>query len=272
MSVDPAFLQTAIELALRAGEVQLARREGDLGVGKKGTIDLVTQVDIEVEKMGRALIADRFPAHAVLAEELPNAPGTEQPSSGCCWIFDPIDGTVNYAHGLPVFCCSLALEIDGRVEIGVVYDPSREELFVAERGAGARLNGSPVAVSSTNGMLDALLCTGFPYDVQTSVDEVVGLFAAFIGRAQAVRRLGSAALDLCYVAAGRLDGFWEQRLKPWDTAAGALMVEEAGGRVTDMRGEPFLPRAGHVLATNGLLHDEMQAVIDEFRRSRNRTD
>ena len=271
MSFDPALLQTAIEIALRAGEVQLARLGGDLGVGKKGPIDLVTQVDLEVERLGRALIADRFPSHSVLAEELPNAPETERPSSGYCWIFDPIDGTVNYAHGLPIFCCSLALEIDGRVEIGVVYDPSREELFVAERGAGARLNGSPVVVSSTNAILDALLCTGFPYDVHTSVDEVVGLFAAFIGRAQAVRRLGSAALDLCYVAAGRLDGFWEQRLKPWDTAAGALMVEEAGGRVTGMSGEPFLPRDGHVLATNGLLHDQMQLVIDEFSRSRNRT-
>ena len=271
MSVDPAFLQTAIELALRAGKVQLARCGEDLGVGKKGTIDLVTQVDIEVEKMGRALIAERFPSHVVLAEELPNVPRTERPAPGCCWIFDPIDGTVNYAHGLPIFCCSLALEIDGRVEIGVVYDPSREELFVAERGAGARLNGSPMAVSSTNALLDALLCTGFPYDVHTTVDEVVGLFGAFIGRAQAVRRLGSAALDLCYVAAGRLDGFWEQRLKPWDTAAGALMVEEAGGRVTGMSGAPFAPRAGHVLATNGPLHDQMRSVIDEFSRSRNRT-
>ena len=274
MSVDPTFLQTAIEIAVRAGAAQLARQGSDLGVDKKGPIDIVTEVDIEIERLGRQLIADRFPSHVVLAEELPNQPETASGSSGHCWMFDPIDGTVNYAHGLPIFCCSLALEIDGRIELGVVFDPIRRELFVAERGGGARLNGAPLAVSGESNLGDAMLCTGFPYDVHDTVDEVVGLFGAFVSRARAVRRLGSAALDLCYVAAGRFDGFWEQRLHPWDIAAGALMIKEAGGRTTGLDGEVFAPRAGQIVASNGPLHDQLVSVIRTFtlNRSRNRTD
>ncbi len=273
MPVAPELLQTAIEIVVRAGEIQLARAGRGVRIDKKGPIDLVTEVDVEIERMCRATLADRFPTHAVLAEELPN------PEGGAAvpeyrWIFDPIDGTVNYAHGLPVFCASLALEVAGRVEAGAVYDPSREELFVGERGAGARLNGVPLAVSPASGLLDAMLCTGFPYDVHETADEVVGLFAEFVRRARAVRRLGSAALDLCYVAAGRLDGFWEQRLRPWDTAAGALIVQEAGGRVTDLDGQPFTPFDGNVLASNGPLHGPMLEVVRDFTaaRSRNRTD
>lgn len=271
--VDPAFLQTATELALRAGEIQLSRQGTDLGVDKKGTIDLVTDVDIEIETFVRGLIADRFPTHLVLAEELPNEPKTADSSSGYCWILDPIDGTVNYAHGLPIYCISLALEIDGQLEIGVVFDPSRQELFVAERGGGARLNGSPLSVSTTTELVDALLVTGFPYDVHSTIDEVIGLFGQFVSQAQAVRRLGSAALDLCYVAAGRFDGFWERRLHPWDTAAGALLVTEAGGHVTGMDGERFAVRGGSILASNTRLHDRLISVIQDFeeRRSRNRT-
>lgn len=274
MSVDPAFLQSAIEIAVRAGDIQLARWGRDLRIDKKGTIDIVTQVDIEIEHFGRQHIADRFPGHTVLAEELPNAPGSVTGSSRCCWIFDPLDGTVNYAHGIPIFCCSLALEIDGEVEVAVVFDPNRQELFAAERGEGARLNGSPLHVSSEPRLIDAMLCTGFPYDVHETADEVVGLFGAFVSRARAVRRLGSAALDLCYLAAGRFDGFWEQRLRPWDTAAGALIVQEAGGLVTGFDGKPFDVRAGHVLASNGPLHEQMVTVVCDFAalRSRNRTD
>ena len=274
MSVDPAFLQLAIEVAVRAGEIQLSRQGQDLGIGKKGTIDLVTRVDIEIEQLGRQLIADRFPDHAVLAEELPNEPARETRTPRHCWVFDPLDGTVNYAHGVPIFCCSLALEIDGEVVLGVVFDPSRQELFVAERGEGARLNGLPLHVSSESQLVDGMLCTGFPYDVHDTADEVVGLFAAFVSRARAVRRLGSAAIDLCYVAAGRLDGFWEERLQPWDTAAAVLIVEEAGGRVTGFDGEPFDLRAGYLLASNGPFHDQMVTVVRDFTmsRSRNRTD
>ena len=274
MAVAPGLLQTAIEIVLRAGAIQTARRGGALEVGKKGPIDLVTAVDVEIERMCRETIAARYPEHTVLAEELPNAGADAAGAGRHRWIFDPIDGTVNYAHGLPVFCASLALEVDGRMEVGAVYDPSREELFVAERGAGARLNGAPLAVSPEAGLLDAMLCTGFPYDVHETVDEVVGLFGAFVRRARAVRRLGSAALDLCYLAAGRFDGFWEQRLHPWDTAAAALIVEEAGGRVTDLAGRPFTPFDGDILASNGRLHEQLLAVVREFaaKRSPDRTD
>ncbi|MCY3844523.1 MAG: inositol monophosphatase family protein [Acidobacteria bacterium] len=267
--VDPLLVATAIEAVLRAGEIQLSRFRTDLTVTKKGPIDLVTEVDVEVESMFRALIRDRFPGHAIVAEEL-DANAAAEPGTSHCWVFDPIDGTVNYAHGLPFFCASLALEIDGEASVAAVYDPLREELYTAERGGGARLNGEPLSVSSTGRLIDALLCTGFPYDVHETLDEVIGLFRTFVGRARAVRRLGSAALDLCYVAAGRLDGFWEQRLHPWDTAAGALIVTEAGGRTSGMDGGPFHPVEGHVVATNGRVHEEMLAAIRDTALARAR--
>ena len=168
------------------------------------------------------------------------------------WVFDPLDGTTNYAHGLPIFCSSLALDVDGRAAVAAIYDPSRKELFTAERGHGARMNGEPLRVSTTERLIDALLVTGFPYDVQKRVSDLVDLFGEFLGRARAVRRLGSAAIDLCYVA-------------------GALLVEEAGGRMTGIDGSPFDPAAGHLIASNDRLHAEMVAVVREFR-SRNRTD
>ena len=181
---------------------------------------------------------------------------------------------MNYAHGIPIFCCSLALEVDKQIELGVVFDPSRQELFTAERGEGARLNGAPLCVSRESQMVDAVLCTGFPYDVHQTIDEVIGLFREFVSHSRAVRRLGSAALELCYVAAGRVDGFWQQRLEPWDTAAGALLVEEAGGRVSGFEGEGFDPRAGPMLASNGPLHDNMLSIVKEFtiNGSRNQKD
>lgn len=238
--------------------MQMERFGRDMRVDKKGTIDLVTEVDVAVEQMFRELMAERFPNHHVLAEE--GGGGASIPP-GPCWVFDPIDGTTNYAHGLPIFCSSLALEVDGVAEVGAIYDPNRKELFTAERGAGAFLNGRPLRVSTTATLLDAMLVTGFPYDVHDRVEEIVGLFGRFVGEARAVRRLGSAAIDLCYVAAGRMDGFWERDLKPWDIAAGALIVSEAGGRVTMMDGTPFGSRGNQVLATNGLLHDAMLGVI-----------
>jgi myo-inositol-1(or 4)-monophosphatase len=223
-------------------------------------------VDFECERMCRAVIAERFPDHDILAEELGSGPST-RPAARWRWVFDPLDGTTNYAHGLPIFCASLGLEIDGRTKVGAVYDPTRAELFTAERGGGAYLNGQALAVSDTTKLIDALLVTGFPYDVKRTRD-LVELFGAFLARARAVRRLGSAALDLCYVAAGRFEGFWEQHLKPWDVAAGALIVEEAGGRITGMDGSPFDPAAAHLVASNGRVHDDMLAVIREFRASR----
>lgn len=270
---DPLLLATAVEAVLRAGEIQTDRFGGVMRVDKKGIIDLVTDVDVAVERAFRQMIETRFPEHDVLGEELSGSDAPGSVGSRPCWIFDPLDGTTNYAHGLPTFCSSLALKVAGRVEIAAVFDPIRRELFTAERGGGARLNGKPLSVSSPSVLLDSLLCTGFPYDVHDTLEQVVGLFGAFVGRARAVRRLGSAALDLCYVAAGRLDGFWEQRLKPWDIAAGILIVEEAGGRASSFSGETFDLHRGEVVVSNGHIHEEMIATIADFthRRSGNRT-
>jgi myo-inositol-1(or 4)-monophosphatase len=266
-TLNPLYLTTAIEAVVRAGDLQMAQFGGSFQIDKKGTIDLVTEVDVAVERMFRALVAERFPDHQILAEEMG---GAVIAPAGPCWVFDPIDGTTNFAHGLPIFCSSLALEIDGVAEVAAVYDPTRKELFTAERGGGAFLNGARLQVSSAARLVDALLVTGFPYDIHSRVDEIVGLFAAFAGQVRAIRRLGSAAIDLCYVAAGRLDGFWETDLKAWDMAGGALIVAEAGGRVTNMAGEPFTSRGGHVLATNGHMHQPMQDVIAAFQRERAR--
>jgi myo-inositol-1(or 4)-monophosphatase len=263
---DPLFLATAVEIVLRAGDIQMARRRSGFRVDKKGAIDLVTEVDVECERMCRAVIADRFPGHDVLAEELSDAP-LKAPSR-YRWVFDPLDGTTNYAHGLPIFCASLALEIDGRAVVAAIYDPTRHELFTAERGIGAFLNGARLSVSATTELVDALLVTGFPYTVHQQTGDLIELFGAFLTRARAVRRLGSAALDLCYVAAGRFDGFWEQYLRPWDVTAGALIVTEAGGRVTGMDGTAFDPAAGHLVASNGRIHQAMLAVIAAFRSDR----
>jgi myo-inositol-1(or 4)-monophosphatase len=257
VSPDPLHLCTAIEVVVRAGDIMMSRLGGDVRIDKKGAIDLVTEVDVAIEQMFRDLVADRFPGHAVLGEEMG---GDASVPSGPCWIFDPIDGTTNFAHGLPIFCASLALEIDGVGEVAAVYDPTRRELFTAERGSGAFLNGRPIHVSTATELVDALLVTGFPYDVHDRVEEIVGLFGAFVGTARAVRRLGSAAIDLCYVAAGRFDGFWESDLKPWDIAGGSLIVSEAGGLVTSMAGGPYSSRGRQVLATNGLLHEKMLEV------------
>jgi myo-inositol-1(or 4)-monophosphatase len=263
--VDPLYLTTAIEAVVLAGDLQMARFGQQLEINKKGTIDLVTDVDMAIERRFRALIAERFPDHQILAEELG---GAALAPAGPCWVFDPIDGTTNFAHGLPIFCSSLALEIDGVAVVAAVYDPNRKELFTAERGGGAFLNGQPLRVSSAARLVDAMLVTGFPYDVHLRVEEIVGLFGAFVGQARAVRRLGSAAIDLCYVASGRLDGFWETDLQPWDIAGGALIAAEAGGRVTNTDGAPFSSRGGHVLAANEQLHAQMLALIRNHRSGR----
>jgi myo-inositol-1(or 4)-monophosphatase len=261
---DPRFLATAIEVVTAAGAIQRARFGQGVRVDKKGTIDLVTEVDVEVERMARALLGARFPDHDILAEEL----GGGRAGASHRWVFDPLDGTTNFAHGVPIFCAALALEIDGEAVVGAVFDPNRQELFTAERGVGAWLNGAPIRVSTTAALIDALLVTGFPYDVHDRLDEVIGLFSAYVGRARAIRRLGSAAIDLCWVAAGRMDGFWEENLQPWDTRAGALLVQEAGGRVTGLDGGAWDPYARHLLASNGPLHDALAAVAAEFRQRR----
>jgi myo-inositol-1(or 4)-monophosphatase len=263
VSLDPRFLATAIEAVTRAGELQMARFGSRVLVEKKGTIDLVTEVDLEVERMFRALIAERFPDHDVLAEEL----GETSTGASHRWVFDPLDGTTNYAHGIPIFCSTLALEIDGVPIVAAVFDPNRRELFTAQRGVGAWLNGEPLRVSSARTLIDSVLVTGFPYDIRepARMREILALFTGFLGHARAIRRLGSAAIDLCWVAAGRMDGFWEQALQPWDIMGGALIVQEAGGRVTNLDGSAWDAHRGNVLASNGLVHEEMLQVVRGVR-------
>jgi myo-inositol-1(or 4)-monophosphatase len=241
---------------VRAGEYQKSRFGSNITIHKKGAIDLVTDVDLEVERMFRALVAERFPDHAVLAEEM----GETNAGARHRWVFDPLDGTSNYAHGIPIYCATLALEIDGVPTVGAVFDPSRNELFTAERGVGAWLNGARLRVSDTGALSDAMLVTGFPYDVREKLDDYLVLFGEYLRNARAVRRLGSAAIDLCWVAAGRMDGFWERGLKAWDMMAGGLIVQEAGGRVTAIDGGPWQVFDGHVLASNGHIHDAMLAI------------
>jgi myo-inositol-1(or 4)-monophosphatase len=260
--LSPLFLSTAIEAVLHAGDVQMAHLGREIRVDKKSAIDLVTEIDVEIERQFRALIAERFPEHVVLGEEFGSVNTARH-----TWVFDPIDGTTNYAHGLPIFCSSLALEIDGEAVVGAVYDPNRRELFTAERGLGAWMNGVPLRVSRTGALIDSLLVTGFHYDVHTSRDDLIELFSALLGRARAVRRLGSAAIDLCYVAAGRFDGFWEKKLQAWDVAAGALIVAQAGGMMTSMDGSAYRSQEGSVLATNGLIHPAMLEKIREVSSS-----
>jgi len=259
----PELLATAVEAVVRAGDLQMAQFGSRVHVEKKGEIDLVTEVDLAVERMFRALIAERFPEHDVLAEEM----GQTRVGASHRWVFDPLDGTTNYAHGIPIFCSTVALEIDGVPTVAAVYDPNRRELFTAERGVGAWLNGSPIKVSSPTTLIESVLVTGFPYDIREPqrMKQIVGLFAAFLAEARAVRRLGSAAIDLCWVAAGRMEGFWEQALQAWDVMGGALIVEEAGGRVTNIDGAPWDAHRGNIVASNGHVHEEMLAVIRSDR-------
>ena len=264
MPIDPIYLATAVEGALAAGRIHRRYFRGEAEVRKKGRIDLVTAADLEAERMFRDLVGRRFPSHVVVGEEAGLAAA---PAGEFRWILDPVDGTTNFAHGLALFSVSIALEIAGELTVGVVYDPIGEELFTAERGQGARLNGALLRVSATATLEDALLCTGFPYTIREERRRQVQVFAAFLEEAQAVRRLGSAALDLAYVAAGRFDGFWEERLFPWDVAAGALLITEAGGRVSGLDGAAFDAFSGHILASNGLVHDAMLDVVGKARRS-----
>lgn len=268
------YLATAIEAVIRAGEIQMLHFGREMRVDKKGAIDLVTEIDLQIEREFRAMISERFSGHVVLGEEFSGVDERHQIAE-YSWVFDPVDGTTNFAHGLPIFCSSLALEIHGEPVVAAIYDPNRRELFTAQRGLGAWLNGAPLRVSSADTLMDALLCTGFPYTVQQKPEELVGLFGHFLAISRAVRRLGSAAIDLCYVAAGRLDGFWEQRLNPWDISAGALIVQEAGGQATTVTGEVFNSRLGNIIASNGRIHEEMVRAIREFKggfRSRKGTD
>jgi len=264
VALDPRFLSVAVEAALAAGRLQRQYFRQALQIRKKGPIDLVTEADVAVEQDVRARILRHFPTHVFLGEEAAQAaPTTHSPYR---WIVDPIDGTTNFAHGLPLFCVSIALEIEGRVDLGVIYAPVGDELFTAERGEGTRLNGTRIRVTQETSMIDSLLVTGFPPQSTDRPGEQVAIFGAFLSRARAVRRLGSAALDLAYVAAGRFDGFWESSLHAWDVAAGALLVEEAGGVVSDFQGAPFDSFGRQLLASNGVIHPEMVQILGDVRR------
>jgi myo-inositol-1(or 4)-monophosphatase len=256
-------LATAADAALAAGRLARQYFRQDLTIIKKGPIDLVTEADVAVEQEIRARIARRFPSHTFLGEE---SGGATAPGVPFRWIVDPIDGTTNFAHGLALFCTSIALEVDGQVVVGAVYDPMADELFTAERGQGARLNGRRLGVTTVNTLIDSLLVTGFPYISTDERREQLTLFGRFLSESRAVRRLGSAALDLSYVAAGRFDAFWEQGLQPWDVAAGVLLVEEAGGRATDYGGGVYSPFGRQIVASNGALHPRLLDVIAGLHR------
>ena len=253
------MLNFAIQTARDAGAILIDRLGRALQVSNKGAIDLVTEADLASEKLIIERIKSHYPRHAILAEESGATAGVEAESEWK-WIIDPLDGTTNYAHGYPCFCVSIALERAGAIEVAVIYDPMRDEMFAAERGQGASLNGRRIRVSTVADLNSAMLCTGFPYNVRERPD-FAREFANFTMAAQAVRRDGSAAIDLAYVACGRFDGFWEDGLNAWDVAAGVLLIAEAGGRVTDFAGGPLDILTPKVLASNGLVHNAMMRVL-----------
>jgi myo-inositol-1(or 4)-monophosphatase len=251
------FLGTATEAALKSGALQRSKYGQRHAIEHKGTINIVTEVDRACEGLILELLRSRFPQHDIVTEETDLA----RTGSPYVWYIDPLDGTTNFAHAYPCFCTSIALVHEGVVVAGVVYDAMREELFTAERGVGSFLNGRRLQVSTIGTLIDSLLLTGFAYDVREHLDTRVRPFNRMLGEAQAVRRDGSAALDLCYVAAGRAEGFWEEKLQPWDIMAGMLIIEEAGGRVTRFDDSRIGVSAEQVLATNGRVHGRMIEVL-----------
>ena len=259
MDWDREFVAVGEAAVREAGLYLKANLSTRAAAVHKGDVDLVTKFDTGAQEILVGRLQASFPSHGFLAEEGLSRPGT----SGYRWIIDPLDGTTNYVHTVPVFCVSAGLERDGRIILGLVYDPMREELFEAVPGGGARLNGQPIRVSDVGDLGQSLLATGFPYDLRVSSANNLNHWSRFIVKAQAIRRCGSAALDLCYVACGRFDGFWELKLKPWDVAAGALIVTEAGGRVTDFEGRQHRIDIPEALASNGRIHEAMMDVLHQ---------
>ncbi len=257
--------EACAEAVRRGGEVLRARWGTRRTIEYKGGIDLVTDADRASEEALLRFLADRFPGSAVLAEES-GASGTA--GASLRWYVDPLDGTTNYAHGVPHFAVVVAAEDPGGLAAGATYDPLRDELFLASRGGGATLNGERIRVSRTDDLERAMLCTGFPYDVHEAADLPLRLFGAYLRRSRAIRRFGSAALDLAYVACGRFDGFWEMKLKPWDVAAGILLVREAGGDVADFDGGDRMLHGGAICAGNPILQPRLLEILAEARRSR----
>ena len=257
------LLLVASEAARAAGLLLRENIQGEREITYKGDINLVTEMDMRSERIIVAMLLASFPGHGIMAEEETRI----QTESGYRWIIDPLDGTTNYAHGYPCFSVSIALEHEDEVIIGVVYDPMRDELFSAQKGEGATLNGKAIKVSGTDTLIKSLLATGFPYDRKTSEKNNLDYFHDLLMASQEVRRDGSAALDLCYVASGRFDGFWELKLKPWDVAAGSLIAREAGGMVSDFTGTGFSIHSGELLASNGKIHG---ALVDALQLVRER--
>ena len=251
------YTKLAIKAA-RGGGAIIARDFGKRPVMHlKDRINPVTETDLEAEQTIVSIIRRAFPSHSILAEEKEQAPRTSE----YLWIVDPLDGTTNFSHGYPVVAVSIALLRGDELLLGVVWDPLRRDMFTAEKRKGATLNGDPIRVSDISSMEASLLCTGFPYSIKENRGDNFDNFERFSVRAQGVRRDGSAALDLCYVAAGRFDGFWERTLKPWDTAASIIMLREAGGSATDYAGNEYNPFLDELVASNGIIHDEMLRVI-----------
>ena len=261
MSIEA--LKTAVTLAHRAGRI-IRDNFGKGGqVAFKGEVNPVTETDMAAERVILEGLQEAFPSHTILGEETGFEEALQRSDRETPhWVVDPLDGTNNFAHTFPHVCVSLGLLVDGTVIVGVVYDPLREETFTAIRGEGASLNGDPIAVSKTSTLANAFLATGFPYDRRVAAFNNATMLDYFLRRSQGVRRAGSAALDLAYVAAGRFDGFWEPKLSPWDVAAGLLLVEEAGGRTSDFEGGVARLLTGEeVVANNGRIHEEMLTVL-----------
>ncbi|MBU0987264.1 MAG: inositol monophosphatase [Proteobacteria bacterium] len=249
--------RVGIAAAFSGGKILLTHFGKISKIGKKGAIDLVTEADTESEKIIIKTIQNVFPDHSILAEES----GLNQGSADRLWIIDPLDGTTNFAHHLGLFSISIAFALKQEIVFGIVLNPANGELFTATKGRGALLNGRPLKISSAQTVSESLLVTGFPYNFKDILQPVLTRFSNCLKASQGVRRLGSAAIDLCYVACGRFDGFWEQNLKPWDTAAGDLIAREAGAIITDFSNNPFTVDKTEILATNGYIHEEMLGLL-----------
>jgi len=254
-----AYKKSAIKAAVEAGDLLVKMQSEKREIKYKGDIDLVTDADSSSEKLIIEIINGDFAEHSIIAEE-------ESPIKGDSafeWLIDPLDGTTNYSHNFPFYCVSIALRYNGKIVLGVIYAPLSEELFTAELLGGAFLNGKRISVSRENNLGRSLLATGFPYDIRETDRDNLNYFKAFAKKAQGIRRAGSAALDLAYLSCGRLDGFWEMKLKPWDIAAGSLLVKEAGGKISDFYGGPLNLSKGDIVASNSLIHSQLLETINK---------
>ncbi len=258
VTLRSSIKDTAIQAARAAGAILQERARLGFRIEHKNAVNLVTDADRQAEQAIIERIREAHPEHQILAEEQGIVVQNDSPYK---WVIDPLDGTTNFAHGFPAYCVSIGVEYQRSCILGVVFDPTRQELFVGERGSGAFLNDQPIRISQTASLNAALVVTGFGYDIRETSNNNLEQFARFALRAQGVRRMGAAALDLCYVASGRLDGYWELKLHPWDTAAGVVILEEAGGQVTDLQGNPFSIYGSGIVASNGQFHNEMVDVL-----------